>query len=71
MTLFSLQLLKGYYFRKKYVCVQLDQRPTRNNKLFGPSLTKNVFLHILIIRRMTLEFEYLGKFEFIYENYLG
>ncbi len=25
-----------------YVCVQLDQRPTRNNQLFGSSLTKKI-----------------------------
>jgi hypothetical protein len=37
---FSLQLLKGYYFKKKYVCVQVDQRATRNDRLFGPSMTK-------------------------------
>ncbi len=59
---------KGILLQKKYVCVQLDQRPTRNNRLFGPSLTKYVFSHILIICRMTIEFEYLSEFEFIFKN---
>ncbi len=40
--------------QKKYLCVQLDQRPTRNNLLFAPCLTKKFFLHILIIPGMTL-----------------
>ncbi len=31
----------------------------------------NFFPCILIIRRMTFKFEYLGKFEFIFENNLG
>ncbi len=31
---------KGILLQIKYVCVQLDQRPTRNNLLFSPSLTK-------------------------------
>ena len=31
----------------------------------------NFFQRILIIRGMTLEFEYLGDFEFIFENNLG
>jgi hypothetical protein len=31
----------------------------------------NFFLRILIIRGMTFEFEYLGDFEFIFENNLG
>jgi hypothetical protein len=35
MELLSLQLLKGYY-----VCVQLDKRPVRKNRLFGPSMTE-------------------------------
>jgi hypothetical protein len=30
---------KGILLQKKYICVQLDQRPTGNNQLFGPSLT--------------------------------
>ncbi len=28
------------YFKKKYVCVQEDRRATRNDRLFGPSITK-------------------------------
>jgi hypothetical protein len=32
---------------------------------------KNVFPRILIIRGLTFEFEYLGEFEFIFENNLG
>jgi hypothetical protein len=32
---------------------------------------KNFFPRILIIRGMTFEFEYLGEFEFIFENNLG
>ncbi len=32
---------------------------------------KNCFPHILIIRGMTIEFEYLGEFKFIFENNLG
>ncbi len=31
----------------------------------------NFFLRILIIQGMTIEFEYLGEFEFIFENNLG
>ncbi len=31
----------------------------------------NFFPRILIIRGMTFEFEYLGDFEFIFENNLG
>jgi hypothetical protein len=31
----------------------------------------NFFLRILIIRGMTFEFDYLGEFEFIFENSLG
>ncbi len=31
----------------------------------------NFFLRILIIRGMTLKFEYLSEFEFIFENNLG
>jgi hypothetical protein len=34
---------KGILLKKVCtVCVQLDQRPTRNNRLFGPSLTKKI-----------------------------
>ncbi len=31
---------KGIILQKKYVCVQLDRRPTSNNRLYGPSMTK-------------------------------
>jgi hypothetical protein len=31
----------------------------------------NLLPHILIIRGMTFEFEYLKEFEFIFENNLG
>ncbi len=51
--------------------MQLDRRPKRNNQLFGPNMTNNFFPRILIIRGMTFEFEYLGDFEFIFENNLG
>jgi hypothetical protein len=44
---------------------------TRNNRLFGSSSTKNVFLCVLIIRVMTFEFEYFGEFEFLFEKNLG
>jgi hypothetical protein len=40
-----------------YECVQLDQRLTRNNQLFGSSLTKKFFPRILIIHGMTSEFK--------------
>ncbi len=62
------QPLKGHYFKKLYVRVQLDPRPTRNYQSFCSSLTKKFFLHILIIHRRTFEFEYLGEFEFIYSE---
>jgi hypothetical protein len=32
---------------------------------------KSFLPHILIIRGMTFEFEYLGEFKFIFENNLG
>ncbi len=53
------------YFKKQYVrvCVWLDY--------FALAWQKKIFLRILIIRRMTFEFEYLGEFEFIFENNLG
>jgi hypothetical protein len=51
--------------------VQLDRKPARNNRLFVPNMKKNFFPRILIIRGMTFEFEYLGEFEFIFENNLG
>jgi hypothetical protein len=41
---------------------------TRNNQLFCSYLTKKLFSHILIIRGMTFEFEYLDECEFILKN---
>ncbi len=61
----------GILLQKKYVCVQLDRRSKRNNQLFGLARQNNFFPRILIIRGMTFEFEYLGDFEFIFENSLG
>ncbi len=51
--------------------MQLDRKPARNNRLFGLAWKNNFFPRILIIRGMTFEFEYLGEFEFIFENNLG
>jgi hypothetical protein len=69
--IFVFAALKGILLKKKYVCLQLDQRPTRNYRLFGNSLTKKFFPRILIIRGMTFDFEYLGEFKFIFKYNLG
>jgi hypothetical protein len=55
-------------FSSQYVCVQLDQRPKRNNKIIWLYLPKKLFLNILIICGMTFEFEYLGEFKFMFGN---
>jgi hypothetical protein len=57
---------KGIVLQKKYVCVQLNRRPTRNNLLFGPTLTKKFLsaysdnmrndLQIQIFRRIRIYF---------------
>ncbi len=49
---------KVILLQKNYVSVQLDQRPTRNNWLFGPNLTTKNCPQILIIRGITFEFEF-------------
>jgi hypothetical protein len=68
---FSLQLLKVYYFKKKYVCVQVDEELQGMIDYLAQAWQNNFFLRILIIRGMTLKFGYLGEFEFIFENNLG
>ncbi len=52
--------------------MQMDPRPKRNNLLFDSNSdsTNKFFQRILILRGMTFKFEYLGKFEFIFENNL-
>ncbi len=35
-----LRAFKRILLQKKYVCVQVDRRATRNDQLFGPSMTK-------------------------------
>jgi hypothetical protein len=60
---------KGILLQKIYVCVQLDWRPIRNNRLSGPSLLTNFFPCILIVREM-IRIWYLGEFKFIFEKNL-
>jgi hypothetical protein len=50
--------------------MQLDPRPKMNNLLLDSNSTKKFFQRILILRGMTFKFEYLGEFEFIFENNL-
>jgi hypothetical protein len=68
MELFSLQLLKGHYFKKVCMCAV---GPTGINPLCGPSLTKKFLSAYSDNSKMTFEFEYLREFEFIFENNLG
>jgi hypothetical protein len=44
----------------------MDLKPTRNKLSFCSSLTKNCSPHILILYGMSLDFDYLGKFELIF-----
>jgi hypothetical protein len=68
---FSLQLLKGYYFKKSmYVCKWTEELQGMIDYL-ALARPSNFFPRILIIRGMTFKFEYLGEFEFIFENNLG
>jgi hypothetical protein len=61
MELFSLQLLKGYYFKKSmYVCNWTKDLQGIMDYL-APALQKNVFSCILVLRGMTFEFENLRK----------
>ncbi len=39
---------KGILLKKKYVSVHLDRRPTRNNRLFGPSLLFVLHIYTLV-----------------------
>ncbi len=65
---FSLQFLKGYYFKKSlYVCKWTEELQGMIDYL-ALAWQNNFFLRILIIGRMTFRFEYLGEFDFILEN---
>ncbi len=45
-------------------------KQSRNNFLYCSSMKKSSFPRIRIMRRVTFKFEYLGEFEFIFENKL-
>jgi hypothetical protein len=68
MELFSSQLLKGHYFKKRmYVCNWTKDSQGIIDYL-GLVLQKNFFLSIMTIHGMTFEFGYLGEFKFIFEK---
>ncbi len=63
---------KGILFKKVYtVCVQLDQRPTRNNQLFGPSLTKKILSAYSDNMRNDLRIWISRQIWIIFKNILG
>ncbi len=71
MELLSLQLLKGYYFKKSmYVCNWTKDLQGIIGYL-AIVWQKNFFPRILILHGMTFEFEYLGEFKFIFKYDLG
>ncbi len=71
IELFSFQLLKEYYFKKSmYFCNWTEDLKGIINYL-ALAWQNNFFPRILIIRGMTFIFEYLGEFEFIFENNVG
>jgi hypothetical protein len=69
-NLFSSQFLKGHYFKKQFVSVQLDSKLPGNNLLFCSSFTKKIphayydnmrnDLQIQIFRRIWIVKNYLG-----------
>jgi hypothetical protein len=68
---FSLQLLKGYYSKKCMYVRKWTEEPQGMINYLALAWQNNFFPRILIIRGMTFKFEYLGEFEFIFENNLG
>jgi hypothetical protein len=62
---------KGILLKKKYACMQLDQRPTRNNQLFGPSLTKKFISSYSDNTRNDLQIRISRRIQIILTTNLG
>ncbi len=61
----------GHYLKRQFVRVQQDHRPTRNNQLFGSSLTKEIIIAYSDNMQNDLWIKHLSEYKFIFEDNLG